>query len=153
MRSFKNLIWIHNQKCLETIALEDHVPGWIWFFSFFLLRKIVPELTSVPMFLYCVCGLPPQHDLLSGVGPCLGSKRVNLGQQSKVCWTWPLRYWASPKIHLVKMYSKENVLLYSQGCKNQYHYLIPKHFITLVRNPGLVSCHFLSLVLPYSGDC
>ena len=27
----------------------------------FLLRKIHPELTSVPSFLYFVCGSPPQH--------------------------------------------------------------------------------------------
>ena len=32
------------------------------FFSFlFLLRKICPELTSVPILLYFVCGLLPQH--------------------------------------------------------------------------------------------
>ena len=33
----------------------------------FCLRKIVPELTSVPVFLYFVCELPPQHGLMSGV--------------------------------------------------------------------------------------
>ena len=28
---------------------------------FICLRKINPELTSVPIFLYFVCGMPPQH--------------------------------------------------------------------------------------------
>ena len=30
------------------------------------MRKTGPELTSVPMFLYFVCGMPPQHGLMSG---------------------------------------------------------------------------------------
>ena len=30
-------------------------------FFFFGVRKIPPELTSVPIFLYFVCGMPPQH--------------------------------------------------------------------------------------------
>ena len=29
--------------------------------SFFCLRKILPELTSVPVFLYFACGMLPQH--------------------------------------------------------------------------------------------
>ena len=33
----------------------------------FLVRKIVAELTSLPIFLYFVCGMPPQHGLMSGV--------------------------------------------------------------------------------------
>ena len=36
-------------------------------FLFFLLKKIGPELTSVPVFLYVVCGMLPQHGLMSGV--------------------------------------------------------------------------------------
>ena len=39
---------------------------WNWFF-FRGVRKIGPELTSVPIFLYFVCGTPPQHGLISGV--------------------------------------------------------------------------------------
>ena len=31
-------------------------------FFFVLWRKICPELTPVPIFLYFVCGSPPQHD-------------------------------------------------------------------------------------------
>ena len=33
----------------------------------FLVRKIVPELTSVTIFLYFVCGTPPQHSLMNRV--------------------------------------------------------------------------------------
>ena len=36
------------------------------FVDFFFLRKIGPELTSVPIFLYFVCGMLPQHGLMSG---------------------------------------------------------------------------------------
>ena len=38
------------------------------------MRKIGPELTSVPVFLHFVCVSPPQHGLMSDVGPCPGSK-------------------------------------------------------------------------------
>ena len=38
------------------------------FFSFFfLVRKIVPELSWVPIFLYFVCRMQPQHGLTIGV--------------------------------------------------------------------------------------
>ena len=37
------------------------------FFFFFVVRNIVPELTSVPVFLYFVCGAPPQHSMMSSV--------------------------------------------------------------------------------------
>src|SRR3712207_7544723 len=33
----------------------------------FCLRNIVAELTSVPIFLYFIGGMPPQHGLTSGV--------------------------------------------------------------------------------------
>ena len=39
-----------------------------FFFLFsFLMGKIGPELTSMPIFLYFVYGMPPQHGLVSGV--------------------------------------------------------------------------------------
>ena len=50
-------------------------------FFFLCLRKISPELTSVLVFLYFVCGMLPQHGLMSGAGPPLGSGPVNQG-----CW-------------------------------------------------------------------
>ena len=37
-----------------------------FFFFFFLLRKTGPELTSVPVSLYSICEMLPQHGLLSG---------------------------------------------------------------------------------------
>ena len=44
--------------------------GWVLlsnFFWIFLVRKIVPEPTCVPIFLNFVCGMPTQHGLMSGV--------------------------------------------------------------------------------------
>ena len=38
--------------------------------SVVLLRKIGPELTCVPIFLYFVCGMPPQHGLVSSMWVC-----------------------------------------------------------------------------------
>ena len=51
---------------------------------FFLVRKIVPELTSVAVFFCFICEMPPQHGLMSSIGPCLESEPVNPGplQQS-----------------------------------------------------------------------
>ena len=53
---FKNL-------CREQSKLEN--------ISFlFLVRKIVPELISMPLFLYFVYGMPAWHGLMSGVQVC-----------------------------------------------------------------------------------
>ena len=49
--------------------------------SSFCLRRIVPELTSVPLFLYFVRGLPPSTIAwppTSGVGPRLGTESRQL---------------------------------------------------------------------------
>ena len=53
----------------------------------FCLKVISLELTSVLDFLYFVCGSMPQHGLMSGVHPCLGSEPLNLGRQSGAHWT------------------------------------------------------------------
>ena len=56
--------------------LLDGVLAILFFsFSLFLLRKIHPELTSMPVFLYfLVCGPPAQHGHQQrGVGLCLGT--------------------------------------------------------------------------------
>ena len=45
--------------------------------SFFCLRKIVAELTSVPIFLYFICGMLSQHGLMRGVGLHPGSEPMN----------------------------------------------------------------------------
>ena len=44
----------------------------IIFFFFPLVRKTVAELTSVPIFLYFVCGMLSQHGLMSGAMSALG---------------------------------------------------------------------------------
>ena len=56
-------------KVLNKIFTSDQTD-FITTFLFvvvFLVRKIVPELTSVPLFLYFVCGMPLQQGLMSGV--------------------------------------------------------------------------------------
>ena len=53
----------------------------------FLVRKIVPELTSMLILLYFVCEMPPQHNLMGGVCPCPGSEPINPGHQSRMCRT------------------------------------------------------------------
>ena len=49
--------------------------SWVSYFIYlsiylFLERKIVPELTSVPIFLNFVCETLPQHGLMGGVYIC-----------------------------------------------------------------------------------
>ena len=51
---------------MEFIEITLKSPG-IALFCFVLVRKIGPELTSVPFFLYFICGTPPQHGLMRGV--------------------------------------------------------------------------------------
>ena len=60
-----------------TLLLSDEASSSLFLFLF-LLRKICPELTSVPIFLYFVCGTLPQHGLMN-VRPCPGSKPMNPG--------------------------------------------------------------------------
>ena len=56
-------------KTRETLSLIV----WLWAFlrvkggTFFLVMKTVPELTTMPIFLYFVYGTPPWHDLMNSV--------------------------------------------------------------------------------------
>ena len=49
---------------------------------FFVYEEVCSELTSMPIFLYFVCGSPPQHGLMSGVGPCPESEPGPLKQST-----------------------------------------------------------------------
>ena len=52
----------------------------------FLLRKLGPELTSMPIFLYFICGMPTTTWLDKWrVGPSLGSEPANPRHQSRTC--------------------------------------------------------------------
>ena len=62
----------------------------------FRLRKISPELTSMPIFFCFICGTLPQHGLTRGVGLHPGSEPTNLGCWSRTCQTWPLGRGVSP---------------------------------------------------------
>ena len=48
--------------CLaSSLGLYSFKTSFFYVYMLFLLRKIGPELTSVPIVLYFVCGMPPQH--------------------------------------------------------------------------------------------
>ena len=55
--------------CVKKIGLEltsvANLPLFYYFFIFAFVRKSGPELTSVPIFLHFVCGMLPQHGLMS----------------------------------------------------------------------------------------
>ena len=53
----------------------------------FKLEEDHSELTSVAIFVYFICEVPPQHGWMSGGGPCPGSEPPNLGCWSGGCWT------------------------------------------------------------------
>ena len=66
---------------------------------FFLVRKIVPELTSVPIFLSFVCGTPPQHGLRAA---CKSTPRIQTCEPPatevecvNLTTAWPLASWTS----------------------------------------------------------
>ena len=66
-------------------------------FFFFFLRKIGPELTSVPIFLYFICETPATAWLDKWyVGPHLGSEPANPRLLKRILWTQPLHHWDSP---------------------------------------------------------
>ena len=61
-----------------TLVLSWHLLPILLFL--FLLRKPGPELTSVPIFLYFICGMPATAWLDKRcIGPHLGSELVNPG--------------------------------------------------------------------------
>ena len=50
------------------------------------MRKTDPELTSVPIFLYFVCGMPPHHGLTHRMEVCAWDLNPQtLGHQSRAC--------------------------------------------------------------------
>ena len=55
--------------CITVCFIIEYIPDReiLFLLCEFLVRMIVPELTSVPVFLYFVCGTLPQHGLMSGV--------------------------------------------------------------------------------------
>ena len=61
------------RKISPELTFTDNPP-------LFLLRKIGPELTSMPIFLYFICGMPATAWLDKWcIGPHLGSDLVNPG--------------------------------------------------------------------------
>ena len=60
-------MWLRPTWAMDFVpAFQKATMFFVWAF-FFLVRKICPEQISVPIFLYFICGMPPQHGLMSGV--------------------------------------------------------------------------------------
>ena len=59
-----SIIWCSNFSLIFMGTYYSHILI-DWLIDF--LRKSGPELISVPILLYFVCGTPPQHSLMSGV--------------------------------------------------------------------------------------
>ena len=72
---------------MKSLIYLSKASSCIKFFCF-LVRKIRPELTSVPIFFYFVCEMPPQHGWMSGVGPHPGSKPANPGPPKQSAWNF-----------------------------------------------------------------
>ena len=67
-------VYIH-ARGFYTFATVSIYPFFFYNLHFYIIlcvcvRKIVPELTSVPVFLYFVCGMLSQHGLMSSVYVC-----------------------------------------------------------------------------------
>ena len=97
--------------------------------SSFCLRKIVPELTSMPIFLYFVCGMLPQHDLMSCVQiHARDPNSRNLGCQSRECELNHQATRSAPNCHFIPHFfellshvdgwklSKQSLFLVSTCC-------------------------------------
>ena len=56
-----------NHSCPQNVSPSNMFIGFFTQYFCFLMRKIVPELTSVPIFFYFVHGMLPQHGLMSSV--------------------------------------------------------------------------------------
>ena len=56
-----------------------------------LLRKIGPKLTSVPIFLYFICGMPPQHGLMRSArsGPRIQTSELQAAKAEGANLTTP----------------------------------------------------------------
>ena len=73
MLNFQHHVISERKNCISLEKIASTLEEWLswlggkpwrqqWHFSFFfLLRKIRPELTSVPIFLHFTLELPPQH--------------------------------------------------------------------------------------------
>lgn len=80
---------------MNSRRIQVRATGFLFLFFIFLLKKIVPGLTSVPIFFHFVCGMLPKRGFMSSVWVCawdLSSQTT--GCQSWVrefnhCTTWP----------------------------------------------------------------
>ena len=85
--------------------------------SFFLVRKIGPELSSVPVFLYFVCGTPQVLAWWVLFRSTPGIQTTNSRPSKQSMQTQPLCHWASPnRLILRKVFSFSFLLCSSLLC-------------------------------------
>ena len=117
------------------------------------MREIVPELSPVPIFLYFVCGMQPQHGLMSGV--LVHTQDLNLRTLGHQSGRRELNHYATglaPLIHfLVKPFhieNSQNIVRHSQG--NIHGWDIWTHcWIRKARSYSwLLSCQSTIVALP-----
>ena len=96
--SFSRYVWL--VSCFTQLVSDPQAAmmknncHWSLLLLLFLLRKICPELTSVPIFLYFVCGSPPQNDCWRMVW--VSTQEQNLGLKSRAHWNLTTRPWGWP---------------------------------------------------------
>ena len=96
--------------CLEEGYTISLTYTYLFIYLFILVRKIVTELTSVPIFFHFVCGTLPQHGLMSNVQVCAQDlKPRNLDHQSLTSnlTTMPLDWHLNLYFRAVQLHSSK----------------------------------------------
>ena len=101
--------------------------------TFFLVRRIGPELASVPVFLYFPCGTLPQHGLTSGARSAPGIRtyepRATEAERAKLTTTllsrsppstfdggvWPDSAWSLKMLTHQSQASKQSMLTFGSA--------------------------------------
>ena len=90
------------------------------YFNIFFWRKISPELTSVPIFLYFICGMPASARLDKQCEcPHPGCKLANPGPPKKSTRTYPLHRLALVSLYLIAEKFIHRLTAGYQLCKNR----------------------------------
>ena len=90
------------------------------------MRKIIPELTSVPIFLYFVCEMLPQYGMMSGLHPGLETANPRPPKQT----TLELNHYSTgpPPPLLFLILKVQIVLSYGPNKKFSNSYIYPLPF-------------------------
>ena len=95
----------------------------------FLLRNTGPEITSVPIFLYFICGKPSQRGLISSARSVPGRWASHQSRAHELnCYTlsWPLKFTllalvTEDKFHIGGKVARQKILFLSIPCSQCAH--------------------------------